>query len=100
MCGAPASLGATCSLEATACRGTESIACPETTACGGAVAGSSCTCSNGIYRCAQLTRAAAVQAALVGKWRGTVTTPGFTAPYPVTLWIYPDGTYWPDTTGA
>ena len=96
LCGAPASLGATCSLDGTACRGTGSIACPETTACSGAVAGSSCTCTDGVYRCAQLTRAAAVQAALVGKWHGTVTTPGFTAPYPVTLWIYPDGTYWPD----
>jgi hypothetical protein len=25
-----------------------------------------------------------------------VTPPGFAAPYPITLWIYPDGTYWPD----
>jgi hypothetical protein len=79
-----------------ACQGTESIDCPETTACSVALPGSTCTCSNGSYRCAQLTTAAAVQAGIVGKWRGIVTTPGFTPPYPITLWIYPDGTYWPD----
>jgi len=26
----------------------------------------------------------------------TSTTPGFAPPYPITLWIYPDGTYWPE----
>jgi hypothetical protein len=96
LCGAPASPGATCPLEGTACRGAEAIQCPETTGCGNAVAGSSCACANGAYHCTQLTAAARIQAAIVGKWRGTVTTPGFTPPYPVTLWIYPDGTYWPD----
>src|SRR5215510_12402155 len=96
LCGAPASVGATCPLEGSSCRGTESIDCPETTACSVAVVGSHCTCANGTYHCTQQTLAPATQASIVGKWRGTVTTPGFTAPYPITLWIYPDGTYWPD----
>lgn len=96
LCGAPASVGATCPLEGSACVGSEVIDCPETTTCGVAVLGSSCGCVNGTYRCTQQTPAAATQAGIVGKWRGTVTTPGFTAPYPITLWIYPDGTYWPD----
>jgi hypothetical protein len=93
LCGAPASLGATCSLDGASCSGAASIECPEATTCGYAVPGSSCTCSEGRYHCAQLTPAAATQARLVGKWRGTVTTP-WVPPYPVTLWIYPDGTYW------
>ena len=96
LCEAPISVGATCPLDDATCQGTESIDCPETTACSVALPGSTCTCTNGSYRCSQLTAAAAVQAGIVGKWRGMVTTPGFTPPYPITLWIYPDGTYWPD----
>lgn len=43
------------------------------------------------------TRGSGSEAAgIVGKWSGMVTTPGFAAPYPITLWIDPDGTYWPD----
>ena len=96
LCQAPISVGATCPLEGTSCRGTESIGCPESTACSEAVPGSTCACANGRYRCTQATPASKTQAAIVGKWRGIVTTPGYTAPYPITLWIYPDGTYWPD----
>ena len=96
LCTAPVSPGATCPLDGGACRGTGSIDCPETTGCSTAVVGSTCTCTNGTYRCAQATPAAATQARLVGKWRGTVTTPGFVPPYPITLWIYPDGSYWPE----
>lgn len=96
LCTAPAAVGATCPLEGTSCQGSEAIDCPETTACSVAVVGSHCSCANGTYHCAQATPAPATQASIVGKWRGTVTTPGFTAPYPITLWIYPDGTYWPD----
>src|SRR5262249_37870349 len=96
LCDAPISVGATCPLDGTAYQGAESIDCPETTACSSAVPGSTCTCVDGAYRCSQVTAAAMVQSAIVGKWRGTVTTPGFTAPYSITLWIYPDGTYWPD----
>jgi len=96
LCGAPVSLGATCPLEATSCQGSESIDCPESTACSDAVPGSTCACANGRYHCTQATPASRTQAAIVGKWRGVVTTPGFAAPYPITLWIYPDGTYWPD----
>jgi hypothetical protein len=101
LCQAAISVGATCPLDGTACVGSESISCPETTACSVALAGSSCACDGGTYRCHQLTAAAATQAAIVGKWRGMVTTPGFQpGSYPVTLWIYPDGTYWPDCSNA
>lgn len=96
LCGAPASLGATCPLDGLSCQGTEAIGCPVSTTCGLAEPGSTCTCTGGAYHCTQLTSAAAIQAALVGKWRGVVTPPGFAAPYSITLWIYPDGTYWPD----
>jgi hypothetical protein len=97
VCAAPISLGATCPLEGTACQGSEAIGCPESTACSVPVAGSTCACAGGTYHCSQLTPAASTQAALVGKWRGMATTPGFgETPYPVSLWIYPDGTYWPD----
>jgi hypothetical protein len=96
LCEAPISLGATCPLEGRACRGTDAIACPESTACTTAVPGSTCQCVNGAYQCRQLTDAARTQALLVGKWRGMVTTPGFAPPYAISLWIYPDGTYWPE----
>jgi hypothetical protein len=100
LCGAPVSVGATCPLQGTSCQGAESIGCPESTACSNAVPGSTCTCANGRYQCRQATPASATQAAIVGKWRGVVTPPGFAAPYPITLWIYPDGTYWPDCQNA
>jgi hypothetical protein len=96
LCGAPVSVGATCPLEGTSCQGAEAISCPESTACSEPVPGSTCACANGTYHCTQATHAAAIQAGIVGKWRGIVTPPGFAAPYPITLWIYPDGTYWPD----
>lgn len=95
LCEAPISVGATCPLEGMACQGSAAIDCPETTACSVPVEGSTCTCVDRTYRCEQTTPAAATQAAIVGKWSGTVTTPGFVEPYPVTLWIYPDGSYWP-----
>jgi hypothetical protein len=96
LCAAPISIGATCSLQGTACRGSGAIDCPESTACSTPVVGSTCTCTNGAYRCAQDTPAAKTQADIVGRWRGMVTPPEFAAPYPITLWIYPDGTYWPE----
>jgi hypothetical protein len=97
LCQAPVSLGASCPLAGLSCNVSDAvIGCPETTACGMAVPGSVCQCTTGSYRCMTLTRAANIQAQLVGKWRGTVTTPGFAPPYPITLWIYPDGTYWPE----
>ena len=99
LCEAAASPGATCALDGTACHGNSTIECPESTTCGTAVVGSSCACVNGAYRCKQETLAAATQAAIVGKWRGIVTPPSFATPYPITLWIYPDGTYWPDAPG-
>jgi hypothetical protein len=95
LCEAPISVGATCSLAGASCTGAGTINCPETTACSEAVPGSSCTCTGGAYRCTQVTPVAEIQAQLVGKWHGTVTPPaGFPKPWPITLWIYPDGTYW------
>jgi hypothetical protein len=96
LCTAPVSAGATCSLHRDSCQGSGVIACPESTACSAPVAGSTCTCTNGAYRCVQDTPAARTQTDIVGKWRGVVTPPSFAAPYPITLWIYPDGTYWPE----
>jgi hypothetical protein len=100
LCGAPVSVGATCPLQGTPCQGSEAIGCPESTACSDAVPGSTCACANGTYRCTQVTHASAIQAGIVGKWRGIVTPPAFARPYPITLWIYPDGTYWPDCADA
>jgi hypothetical protein len=98
LCSAPISIGATCSLDGTACQGTGSIDCPVVPGCGDPQPGSTCSCANGRYQCAQVTRAAEVQAALVGKWHGTVTPPFFASPYPISMWIYPDGTYWAECT--
>jgi hypothetical protein len=99
LCTAPTSHGATCSLDGARCQGASTIACPASTTCDSAVAGSTCACTDGAYRCTPLTPAAATQAALVGKWRGTVTIPDFGLTYPLTLWIYPDGSYWPQAEG-
>lgn len=98
LCSAPISVGATCPLDGTSCQGTGSLDCPVTAGCTTELPGSTCACVNGRYQCTQLTPAAAVQASLVGKWHGTMTTPGYVPPYPISLWIYPDGTYWPECT--
>lgn len=95
LCTAPASVGETCALAGTSCAGDTTLACPASTACSEPVTGSSCTCRSGVYACAQSTPAAVTQGKLVGKWRGTVTTP-WVAPYTMSLWIYPDGSYWPE----
>jgi hypothetical protein len=100
LCGAEASIGATCPLEGAACQGSSTIECPEAVSCSSAVPGSSCACASGAYHCKQETPAAATQAAIVGKWRGIVTPLSFAAPYPITLWIYPDGTYWADAANG
>jgi hypothetical protein len=99
LCDAPSSQGATCDLQGTSCAGSGALACPQTTTCGYSEPGASCTCTNGVYACTQLTPVAGVQASLVGKWSGEVTPPSFSEPYPVSLWIYPDGTYWAECTG-
>ena len=96
LCDAPASLGATCALEGAACDGSSTLQCPESTSCNSTVLGSTCACVNSRYRCKQVTPAAATQAAIVGKWRGLVTPRLSAPPYAITLWIYPDGTYWAD----
>jgi len=100
LCNAPASQGKTCDLQGTACSGSGTLACPESTTCGYSVQGSLCTCTNNSYQCAPLTAAADVQAAIVGKWSGTVNPPSFSQPYQVSLWIYADGTYWAESSAA
>lgn len=99
LCGAPASRGQACAFDGDPCTGASTIECPSSTTCGDALPGSSCTCSDGAYACAPRSDLAGTHAALVGRWRGTVTPPSFAEPYPVSLWIYPDGTYWPETPG-
>jgi hypothetical protein len=95
LCGAPPSTGAACDLEGAACTSGETLECPQSTVCGTSLAGASCACGAGdMLHCTPETDAPEVQAALVGKWQGTVTPPSFAAPYAITLWIYPDGTYW------
>jgi hypothetical protein len=98
LCDAPISLGATCSLNGQRCQDTEVINCPEVTACSEALPGSTCSCVEGAYRCEQVTSAAEIQAGIVGKWSGTVVPANFGVPYEISLWIYPDGSYWSEST--
>ena len=84
-----------CHLEGTSCTRNQTAECPRATTCGYAVPGDTCVCgSDGKFDCTPRTPAAAVQQQLVGKWRGTVTPPDFAQPYQVSLWFYPDGSYW------
>jgi hypothetical protein len=84
-----------CSLEGTSCTGNQTAECPRATTCGYSVPGDACVCgSDGRFDCSPRTPAATVQQQLVGKWRGTVTPPDFAQPYQISLWFYPDGTYW------
>jgi hypothetical protein len=93
LCEATASEGAICSLEGAPC--TSPIAtCPQTSTCGESLTGPTCACSDGTYHCTQQPLTAAVQQQLVGKWQGMVHPPPFSDDYAVSLWIYPDGTYW------
>jgi len=100
LCSAPPSTGKACQLAGTQCSGAATIECPQSTTCGFSVPGSTCTCVNGSYTCSTHSDIAGTQAALVGKWRGTVTPPSFTQPYQVSLWIYSDGTYWGESSGS
>jgi hypothetical protein len=100
LCTAPPSTGKACQLAGTQCSGTGTIECPQSTTCGFSVPGSTCTCVNGTYTCSTRSDIAGVQAALVGKWRGTVDPPDFAQPYRVSLWIYSDGTYWGESESS
>jgi hypothetical protein len=94
LCETPPSTGTTCSLEGTSCSGSATIECPATTSCGTSVPGSSCACSGGVYACTPHgITSATIQQQIVGKWQGTVHPPS-SADYEISLWIYPDGTYW------
>jgi len=93
LCATAQSVGASCDLEGTACTG-GSIECPATTTCGASLAASACTCSGGVYACTPHGPMATIQQQLVGKWVGTVHPPNFSDDYEVSMWIYPDGTYW------
>ncbi len=98
LCEAPPARGKACPLEGTSCSGTGTIACSEVTPCSGTITGSTCTCTGGAYGCTPDPELAAVHASLVGKWHGSVDPPEFSPPYDVSLWIYPDGTYWAECT--
>jgi len=100
LCTAAPSTGKQCQLVGTQCSGTGTIDCPQSTTCGYSVPSSTCTCVNGLYSCSTDSAIAGVQAQLVGRWRGTVTPPSFAQPYQVSLWIYPDGTYWGESLDA
>lgn len=90
-----------CHLEGTACSGNQTGECPRATTCGYSVPGDTCTCgADGKFDCSPRTPAATVQQQLVGKWRGTVTPPDFAQPYQVSLWFYPDGSYWAECADA
>ena len=103
LCNAPPSTGEACALAGTACSASDPIACPQSTKFGPAVPRGTCTCGAGGMSCAPGPGVAALQQQLVGKWQGTVTSP-FAAPYTVSVWIYPDGSYWaecdPDSDDA
>lgn len=98
VCEVDPALGAPTTLQGSSCSGSETVAYGETTTCGQAVPGGTCACNGSTFDCTPATGTAAVHAALVGKWHGMVTPPDFATPYPVTLWIYPDGTYWGECT--
>jgi hypothetical protein len=98
LCEAPPSSGTACSLEGTACSDPTPVDCP-LTACGYAAAGSSCVCSGGVFVCAGRGPAATIQQQIVGKWQGIVHPPASSS-YHVSLWIYPDGTYWAECENA
>jgi hypothetical protein len=100
LCQLPASAGASCELVGTSCTAGSTIACPQETACGLSVPSSTCTCQGGVYACTEVTPIAETQQAIVGQWSGTVTPPSFAQPYQVSLWIYPDGSYWAECAGG
>jgi hypothetical protein len=94
LCNASASLGHLCELEGDPCSGDGTIDCPVSTTCGTSEAAYRCSCIGAHYACSEVAPVVRTQTALVGTWQGTVTPPSFAAPGQVSLWIYPDGTYW------
>jgi hypothetical protein len=94
LCNAPASLGQLCSLEGEPCSGSATTDCPASTTCGYSEPAYQCSCIGAHYACSEIAPVVRTQAALVGTWQGTVTPPSFAQPGQVSLWIYPDGTYW------
>lgn len=97
LCEAERSQGAICTLEGASCSGTGVTECPASTTCGLTLPGSSCACTGGKYKCTPHSPIGTIQQTLVGKWQGVVDPPEFAAPYQVSLWIYPDGTYWAES---
>ncbi|HTL34021.1 MAG TPA: hypothetical protein VL326_12890 [Kofleriaceae bacterium] len=101
VCNAPIATGPTSSFQGQACSSSSNVTYTNTNACGQVYPGGTCMCdSSGKYACSSSTDTASIHASLVGKWHGTVTPPSFATPYQITLWIYPDGTYWSDCAGA
>jgi hypothetical protein len=90
---------ATCALDGLACDAEGALEpCAAELACSSLVQVGSCACAEGTWRCEPacadgLCSAEEVLAAMVGTWQGMVDPPPFSAPYPVTLEILPDGHY-------
>jgi hypothetical protein len=99
LCAAAPSSGAPCDLQGASCTGAP-VECPATSTCGDSLPGSSCACSGGVYACTPHGSTATIQQQIVGKWQGTVHPPSFSSDYQVSLWIYPDGTYWAQCNDA
>jgi len=100
VCNAPVATGPRSTYQGQTCSAS-SVTYTNTNACGQVFPGGTCSCdSSGHYACSAASDTAAVHASLVGKWRGTVTPPDFASPYQITLWIYPDGTYWSDCASS
>lgn len=99
VCNAPIATGPIPTYQGQSCaNGPSPVTYTNTNHCGQVYPGGTCTCdaSTNTYGCtpAANNNTALVHAALVGKWHGTVTPPSFATPYQISLWIYPDGTYW------
>jgi hypothetical protein len=101
VCNAPVATGPKAPQQGQSCTGSSTLTYTTTNQCGQVYPGGTCTCdSSGKYACTSSVDTAAVHAKLVGKWHGTVTPPSFATPYQVSLWIYPDGTYWAECASS
>jgi hypothetical protein len=95
VCNAPIATGPTSTFQGQSCTSSSTVTYTNTNQCGQVFPGGTCSCNtSNKYACTTASDTASVHASLVGKWHGTVTPPSFATPYQISLWIYPDGTYW------
>ena len=102
VCNAPIATGGELSkYQGQTCTGSSTLTYTNTNGCGQVFPGGTCSCdASGKYQCTASSNTAGVHASLVGKWRGTVIPPSFAQPYQISLWVYPDGTYWAECASA